>query len=225
MARLPQPGGDSGNWGDILNDYLSQSHKTDGAIKDNAVTSATIAPGAVTSAAIATNAVTSAALAPDSVTATQLADNSVNAAIIVDGSVTEAQLDTGVQTKLNAAPTIADGSIAKAKLATAVQTSLDKADAAAATYAQFKELARTPELLIAGAITRDANGAATTAPVVWPDGTVGTYTADTLSATFLGAVDAYHISYGSPVTKTYTQPAITRDANGIITNLPAITVS
>lgn len=37
MARLPQPGGDSGNWGTILNDYLSQAHKSDGALKDNIV--------------------------------------------------------------------------------------------------------------------------------------------------------------------------------------------
>ena len=60
----------------------------------------------------------------------------------------------------------------------------------------------------------------------WPDGTPGTYTADTLSSTFPGAVDAYHITYGSPVTKTFTQPAITRDpATGATTNVPAITVS
>ncbi len=34
MARLPQPGGDTGNWGDILNDYLLQAHNSDGSIKD-----------------------------------------------------------------------------------------------------------------------------------------------------------------------------------------------
>lgn len=49
MARLPQPGGDSGNWGTILNDYLAQSHKADGGLKNDIVTSDTIAPGAVTS--------------------------------------------------------------------------------------------------------------------------------------------------------------------------------
>lgn len=38
MSRLPQPGGDSGNWGTILNDYLSQSLKPDGTIKDAIVT-------------------------------------------------------------------------------------------------------------------------------------------------------------------------------------------
>lgn len=42
MARLPQPGSDSGKWGDILNEYLSQSHNTDGTIKVGAVTKADI---------------------------------------------------------------------------------------------------------------------------------------------------------------------------------------
>lgn len=85
--------------------------------------------------------------------------------------------------------------------------------------------ARNPDLLVAGTVTRDANGAATSAPVVWPDGSPGTYTADTLSTAFPGAVDAYHITYGSPVIQTYTQPAITRDTTGAATNVPAIVVS
>ena len=57
MARLPQPGGDSGNWGSILNDYLAQSHKADGTIKDSAVTATSLAPSSVTNAAIASDAV------------------------------------------------------------------------------------------------------------------------------------------------------------------------
>lgn len=62
MTRLPQPGKDAGQWGDILNDYLSQSHNADGTLKDNvvgasqlqdnAVTDATIAPGAITKATV-----------------------------------------------------------------------------------------------------------------------------------------------------------------------------
>lgn len=36
MARLPQPGSDQGTWGDILNDYLSQSLNTDGSLRDTA---------------------------------------------------------------------------------------------------------------------------------------------------------------------------------------------
>ena len=30
MARLPTPGGDDGNWGAILNEYLNTEHKADG---------------------------------------------------------------------------------------------------------------------------------------------------------------------------------------------------
>lgn len=52
MPRLPQPGGDEGNWGQILNDFLNQTHKTDGSLKDNSVTSASLAPGAVDAAAL-----------------------------------------------------------------------------------------------------------------------------------------------------------------------------
>ena len=82
MARLPQPGGDSGTWGNVLNDYLSQAHKVDGTLKDNAVTANALAPNSVTNAAIASDA--------------------VNATSIADGSITETLLATAVQTKLNA---------------------------------------------------------------------------------------------------------------------------
>lgn len=71
MARLPIPGSDEGNWGDILNDYLLAAHKTDGSLKDNSVTAASIAPGAVT------------------VTEIQSA------------TITEDKLDSALQTKLN----------------------------------------------------------------------------------------------------------------------------
>lgn len=37
MARLPKPGGDSGQWGDILNDFLSVSHNADGTLKADQV--------------------------------------------------------------------------------------------------------------------------------------------------------------------------------------------
>jgi len=33
MSRLPIPGQDKGAWGDVLNDYLSTSHNTDGTLK------------------------------------------------------------------------------------------------------------------------------------------------------------------------------------------------
>lgn len=43
MARLPQPGSDSGTWGTILNDYLSQVHETTGLLKAGVVEEANLA--------------------------------------------------------------------------------------------------------------------------------------------------------------------------------------
>jgi hypothetical protein len=34
MARLPNPGSDTNTWGNILNDFLSQAHNSDGTLKD-----------------------------------------------------------------------------------------------------------------------------------------------------------------------------------------------
>jgi hypothetical protein len=75
MARLPVPGGDDGNWGLILNDYLAQTHNVDGTLKDDSVTAAALAPDAVTSS------------------------------VIQDGTISEAKLDSSVQTKLNSGST------------------------------------------------------------------------------------------------------------------------
>jgi hypothetical protein len=47
MARLPNPGSDSGAWGAILNDYLSQAHNNDGTLKNNVVTNSTITDGTI----------------------------------------------------------------------------------------------------------------------------------------------------------------------------------
>lgn len=37
MVRLPTPGSDAGNWGEILNDFLRTSHNNDGTLKTSAV--------------------------------------------------------------------------------------------------------------------------------------------------------------------------------------------
>lgn len=47
MTRLPNPGGDSGQWGQILNDYLLQSHTASGYLKDGVVTTQQVADGAI----------------------------------------------------------------------------------------------------------------------------------------------------------------------------------
>lgn len=90
--------------------------------------------------------------------------------------------------------------------------------------AALLQLARDPSQLFAGSVTRDADGAATSATVEWPDGVAGVYSG-TPSTTIPGAVDAYTVTRtGTPVL-TFTQPAVTRDAAGFVTNRPPITVS
>ena len=68
MARLPKPGSDQGKWGEILNDYLSQSHKADGTLKDGSVTSSTLTDSAVTTTKLQDNSVATTKLADNSVT-------------------------------------------------------------------------------------------------------------------------------------------------------------
>lgn len=49
MARFPTVGGDDGNWGTVLNDFLSQEHNSDGSLKANVATVAdlhTMSPNA-----------------------------------------------------------------------------------------------------------------------------------------------------------------------------------
>jgi hypothetical protein len=95
--------------------------------------------------------------------------------------------------------------------------------ALSATYVGLKQAAKNPDLLIAGAVTVDGSDQVTSAAVQWPDGTPGTLTITARHST--GAVNAYNITYGSPVTKTFTQPTITRNSNGAATNVPQIVVS
>lgn len=42
MARLPIPGQDAGEWGQILNDYLSSAHNSDGSLKNNIISTANL---------------------------------------------------------------------------------------------------------------------------------------------------------------------------------------
>lgn len=99
--------------------------------------------------------------------------------------------------------------------------------ALSATYAGkanvYAALAKNPDNLVNGAVTVDSNNLVTSAAVVWPDGTPGTLTITSRDAN--NAVLAYNITYGSPVTKTYTQPTITRNTAGAATNVPQIVVS
>ncbi|MFZ1301708.1 MAG: hypothetical protein WAQ27_04030 [Candidatus Microsaccharimonas sp.] len=54
MVRLPQPGADGGQWGEILNEFLRQTHTADGALKSGTVTTGTIADDTITEAKLDT---------------------------------------------------------------------------------------------------------------------------------------------------------------------------
>lgn len=57
MSRLPVPGQDSGTWGDILNDFLSQAHAADGTLKSGSVGASQLQNDAVADATSTTKGV------------------------------------------------------------------------------------------------------------------------------------------------------------------------
>lgn len=90
--------------------------------------------------------------------------------------------------------------------------------------AALVQFAADPSLMFSGTVTNDANGAPISAAVKWPDGATGVYSG-TPSTTWPGAINSYTITKVGVPTKTYTQPAVTRDGNGYVTNRPPMTVS
>lgn len=65
MARLPVPGADDNVWGDVLNEYLLESHTSSGSLKSGSVTAVTLANGSVTSNVISNNSITPQKLSSD----------------------------------------------------------------------------------------------------------------------------------------------------------------
>jgi hypothetical protein len=102
-----------------------------------------------------------------------------------------------------------------------VKTAYDLATGKVALSDWYLNLAQTPDLIISGTINRDANGVVTTANVTWPDTASGTYTTLSNDST-TGAVNSYSVTKGST---TYTQPTMTRNSLGAVTNRPAIVVT
>lgn len=185
MARLPQPGGDQGNWGTILNEYLSQALTTAGTLKDNVVGSAQLQTNAVTADALADNVVTAAAVVDGSISNAQLADNSIQ----------EAKLAAAVRTKLN---TVASGGTAawgyisgtlsdQTDIKNALDDKLDSA-AAASQYATQSVLsanyAPKSNPTFTGTVTVPTpTGAATATTKAYVDGLVAAGVADATTTT------------------------------------------
>jgi len=96
MARLPVPGSDAGQWGQILNDYLAQVHNGDGSLKDGVITEAKLDGAAQTK-------LNNVGTVPDSsITTQKLNDGAVVNAKITDDTIAEVKLAPAVRAKLNA---------------------------------------------------------------------------------------------------------------------------
>lgn len=79
----------------------------------------------------------------------------------------------------------------------------------------FKMTSKTPDTTYPNVVA--------SATVVWPDGSAGTFTATSINGEW-EAVDAYTITH-TDSGLTVTQSAVTRDANGVATTEPALSVS
>jgi hypothetical protein len=112
MPRLPIPGGDTGSWGDILNQFLLQAHNVDGGLKDGSVTSSTLAPQAITSGKIADDTIVESQLAPAVRTKLNTVAGDPPVGGDVSGTVSNIQIETGVV----GTPELADGSITSSKM-------------------------------------------------------------------------------------------------------------
>lgn len=106
MARLPNPGGDEGNWGTILNDYLNTSHDSGGGLKNDTVGTSQLQDGAVTDAKISG----SAAIAQSKIQ--NLTSDLSGKASTSDPRFTDARTPTDssvTPTKLAGSPTVTSG--------------------------------------------------------------------------------------------------------------------
>ncbi len=198
MARLPQPGADNGQWGDILNDYLRQSHKADGTLATDSVTADAIAPGAVSKTDVGLSNVTNTADTDKPVSGPQ------QTALAAKLNITD--LDTQTAAKISDTASATSSSLTALSIAL-LGKSID------------------PLSIASGTITRNASDAPTSFAVEWPDGTAGVYTGIP-SVAFPSAIDSYTLTYvGTSGTKTFTQPTVTRNASGYITNRPKVTMT
>jgi len=128
MGRLPQPGGDDGTWGQILNDFLSVSLNTDGTVKAGVLSGANLQNGSIGTTQLADGAVTTAKLGTNSAPSSgqALSYDGANLAWVTptgSGSVPDASASTkglvqlaGDLTGTAASPAVAAGAITNAKV-------------------------------------------------------------------------------------------------------------
>jgi hypothetical protein len=146
----------------------------------------------------------------------EVPDNSVSSIKIVDGSIVAGDLAPNSVTTAK----IVNEAVTTPKLGLDVTGNIT---GGAPATAQLLKAWSESESFEMTSITRNADGIVTSGTVKWPDSSAGTFTSDTINATWL-AVDAYHIGHTASG-KTVTQPAVTRDSTGAIVTKPALTVA
>lgn len=153
MARLPQPGSDSGRWGSILNDYLSQVHRSDGTLKDGIISEAKLDAATVAKLnVIGSNSVTSVNGRTGAVAITKADVSLVNADNTSDLSK---PISTATQSAINVKYTLPAGGVPEADLAAAVQAKLNTtttADGRVATSKLANSAVTVGKLSASGAI-------------------------------------------------------------------------
>jgi hypothetical protein len=98
MTRLPTPGSDQGQWGDILNDYLSVSHTSDGSLKGGTVGTTQLQDNSITGTKLANDTIPAGKLSTPTQTSLTKADTSVqsvNTVFPTSGNVTLTPSDIG----------------------------------------------------------------------------------------------------------------------------------
>ena len=148
MARLPNPGADSGTWGTILNDFLAQAHNSDGSLKSSAVTaSGAAADSAVVHTSGAETIAGTKTFSASPVVPTPTQNGHAATKNYVDGVVAAGAPDATSSTKgliqlagdlggtggTAAAPVIADNAITTAKLDAGAVTTTKLATGAVTT--------------------------------------------------------------------------------------------
>lgn len=171
MSRLPQPGSDSGAWGEILNEFLSVEHKTDGTLKkaDDIIEAKTNASQALTvaqqaaSGAIADGSVTLIKLSTDVQASVSKADSALQTVTKTDiglanvDNTSDATKNTAVATLTNKTISGANNTLNNIPQAaiTGLTTNLAaKADSASlatvATSGNYNDLTGKPTIPTAG---------------------------------------------------------------------------
>jgi hypothetical protein len=151
MARLPQPGADNGQWGQILNDYLSVSHASDGSLKGGTVGTTQLQDNSIPAAKLSTSTQTSLTKADTSV-------QSVNAVFPSTGNVTLTPTDIGADPAGSAATAQANA------IATASADATTKANNAKTGAEATAQAALSDALALVGNRSVSASYAATITP-------------------------------------------------------------